>query len=181
MRGKRIKMKNIKKKQKLRTATLVCLTVILAVVLATSCFAESFMGFGRQRTGRTGETGDVPPIADGIESGAESIVDGAESGANDIIDGVESGIDKLESDLGIDMETNIPDTDIGGAVADDDHDGIPDETDTDDDNDGIPDVADKTDSADMDKKTSVIGIVIAGLVVAALVALIFAVVPKKKQ
>ncbi len=185
-------MREMKKKQLLRGALLVCLTAIIAVVLATSCFAEGFMGFGRRRMGRTAETSDVPPIADGIESGAESIVDGVESGANDIIDGVESsangivdgvesGIDRVESDMGMDMETNVPDTNIGGAVKDEDHDGLPDTSDSDDDGDGTPDVLETTEMADTDKKSAVIGIVIAGLVVAALVALIFALMPKKKK
>lgn len=174
---------------------LACLTAVIAAALVTVCFAEGFIGFGRRRTA---ETGDAPPIGEGIESGANGVVDklesgandvadGVESGANDIVGGVESGIDKIESDMGMDMETNIPDTNIGGAVKDEDKDGVPDSSDPDDDGDGTPDVletTDKTDATDtngMNKKSTVIGIVIAGLVVAALVALIFAVMPKKKD
>lgn len=183
------------KKQWLRIVLTVCLTAVIAATLATSCFAEGFMGFGRRRTA---ETNDAPPIGEGvesgandiiggIESGANDIIDGVESGANDIIDGVESGIDKIESDMGMDMETNIPDTNIGGAVKDEDKDGVPDSSDSDDDGDGTPDILETTETTDvtdmngMNKKSTVIGIVIAGLVVAALVALIFALIPKKKK
>lgn len=81
--------------------------------------------------------------------------------------------------------TNIPDTDIGGAVEDNDHDGVSDPTDPDDDNDGVRDPVD-TDAdgdgvEDSDETTGVIGIVIAVIVVIAIIILVVAVIPRARK
>ncbi len=82
-------------------------------------------------------------------------------------------------------DTNVPDTDIGGAVEDSDNDGISDPKDTDDDGDGLPDAVDP--DADGDKvddtseTTGIVGIIIAVIIVVAVIAVIFALMPKKKK
>lgn len=198
-----------------KTALVLCLAVAVSAAVALSCAAASLnvIRFNKRNT----DTADVPPIGEGLESSADNIMDGIESGANDIMDGIESGadnvadgaesiLDGMESDMnGTDgmtdgengFETNIPDSDIGGALEDDDSDGISDPTDPDDDNDGTPDVADTdadndgiSDDADTDpdgdgveeNKMSgkVIGIIIAILVVGAVAVLVYAMMPKKK-
>lgn len=214
-------MKKFNQKKLVRKALVLGLSLILAFVLVCACSAASLniIGFGR----RNADTSDAPPIGEGLESGAEGIVDGIESGADNIIDGIESGAedivdgadsifdgdgndmsDDMTDDMTGDMtdeggfETNVPDSDIGGAMEDDDHDGISDPVDSDDDNDGTPDATDTdadndgiSDDADPDpdgdgvdeKKMSgtVIGIVIAILVVGAIAVLVYALMPKKKH
>lgn len=149
-------MKKFNRSRLLKTALILCLAVAVSSVMAFSAMATSLnvLRFNR----RTADTSDVPPIGEGIESGADNIMDGIEDGANGIIDGIESGaddimdgadsiIDGMESGMDPDsdgdmFETNIPDDDIGGATADDDSDGISNPTDSDDDNDGTPDKVD---------------------------------------
>lgn len=109
---------------------------------------------------------------------------------NDITDGTNDGMnddaaDGIPRDESLEDGTNIPDEHIGGAVADNDTDGIPDAKDPDDDNDGIADQAD-TDRdgdgmVDKDETTGVIGIVIAVLVVIAIIILVIAVIPRAKR
>ena len=212
-------MEKFNRKKLVRKILVLGLSLALVFSLVCTCSAASLniIGFGR----RNADTSDAPPIGDGLESGAEGIVDGIESGADnaidkiesgaeDIIDGADSMFDRDENDDG-DMtdgmtedmteggfETNIPDSDIGGAMEDGDSDGISDPTDPDDDNDGTPDMTDTdadndgiTDDADPDpdgdgvdeKKMSgtVIGIVIAILVVGAIAILVYAIMPKKKH
>lgn len=210
-------MRKFKKTQLARMAAVLCVTAALALAVAVTCSAANLniISFGR----RDATTSDAPPIGSGLESGANDIIDGIESGANDIIDGIESGADDIidgadsafdgvESDMndGMDdgmgdgmgdgFDTNIPDSDIGGAVEDEDSDGLSDPTDPDDDNDGTPDASDTdadndgiSDKNDPDpdgdgvdeSKTSglVIGIVIAVLAVGAIGILIYALMPKK--
>ncbi len=82
-------------------------------------------------------------------------------------------------------ETNVPDTDIGGAVEDNDGDGVSDPKDTDDDGDGLPDAVDP--DADGDKVederelTGVVGIILAVIIVIAVIAVVFDLMPKKKK
>ena len=214
-------MRKFKKTQLARMAAVLCVTAALALAVAVTCSAANLniISFGR----RDATTSDAPPIGSGLESGANDIIDGIESGADDIIDGIESGaediidgadsaFDGVESDMndgmgdgmgdgtddgmGDGFDTNIPDFDIGGAVEDEDSDGLSDPTDPDDDNDGTPDASDTdadndgiSDKNDPDpdgdgvdeSKTSglVIGIVIAVLAVGAIGILIYALMPKK--
>ena len=148
-------------------------------------------------------------IIDGIESGADNIIDGIESGAGDIADGAESFFDGTDGNMegvtdGVDdmtdgmdgFETNIPDPDIGGAVVDNDKDGLSNPTDSDDDNDGTPDVSDTdadndgiSDMTDPDpdgdgvneskRSGLVVGIIIAILVIGAIAVLAYVFMPKK--
>jgi hypothetical protein len=115
----------------------------------------------------------------------------------------------MNDDMG--FETNIPDSDIGGALddsdgdgisdptdTDDDNDGVPDQTDTDADNDGIPDASDTDndndgipDASDSDPdgdgvkegkiSLKVVGIIIAVLVIGSLAVIVYAVSSKKKN
>lgn len=199
-------MRKLKKSRISRVVSVLCLAVALAVVAAMNCAAmnNGIFGFGR----RNADTSDAPPIGEGIESGADGIIGGIESGANDIIDGIESGADDIvdgadsifdgvESDMNGGIDTNVPDSDIGGAVEDDDRDGISNPTDSDDDNDGVPDAKDTdadndgiADSNDADPDgdgveegramSTVVGIVIALLVIGAVAVLIIALMPKKR-
>ena len=211
-------MKKFNQKRLVKKALVLSLSLILAFVLVCGCSAASLniIGFGR----RNADTSDAPPIGEGLESGAEGIVDGIESGADGIMDGIESGaediIDGAESIIDGDgtndmtdgmtdeatdeggFETNVPDSDIGGALEDDDSDGISDPTDPDDDNDGTPDAVDSdadndgiTDDTDPDPdgdgvdeskmSGTVVGIIIAVLVVGAIAVLVYALMPKKKH
>ena len=199
------KHKNIKAA---RVALLLCLAVLVASAAATSCFAASL---NILRFRRNADTSDVPPIGEGLESGAENIIDGIGNGAETVFDGAESFFDGVESDMesGVDemtdtadmmdgFETNIPDSDIGGALQDDDGDGISNPTDSDDDNDGTPDavdtdadndgVADRNDpDPDGDgkegsaKSSKTIGVIIAVLAVGAIAVLAFALMPKRER
>lgn len=115
-------------------------------------------------------------ITDGTNDGMN---DGTNDGMND------DAADGIPRDESLEDGTNIPDEDIGGAVADNDTDGISDAKDPDDDNDGIADQAD-TDRdgdgmVDKDETTGVIGIVIAVLVVIAIIILVIAVIPRAKR
>ena len=203
---KDFEMKRYKNIKPARSALLLCLAVLVASVAATSCFAASLnvLRFNR----RNANTSDVPPIGEGLESSAEDIVDGIGDGAETVVDGAESFFDGVESDLesGLDevtdmmdgMETNIPDSDIGGAVEDDDKDGLSNPTDSDDDNDGTPDGVDTdsdndgvADSSDADpdgdgkegssKTAKTVGIVIAILAVGAIAILAFVLMPKREK
>ena len=191
-------MEKFSQKKLVKKALVLGLSLILAVVLVCGCSAAglNIMRFGRRNT----DTNDAPPIGEGLESGAEGIVDRIESGADNIVDGAESIVDGDTDGMTDDgmLDTNIPDSDIGGALEDNDGDGISDPTDSDDDNDGTPDVADSdadndgiTDDADTDpdgdgvneSKMSgrVIGIVIAVLVIGAIAVLAYVLMPKKKH
>ena len=199
-------MKRYKNIKAARVALLLCIAVFVASAAATSCFAASLnvLRFNR----RNADTSDVPPIGEGLESSAEDIVDGIGDGAETAFDGAESFFDGVESDLesGVDemtdmmdgLETNIPDSDIGGAVEDDDKDGLSNPTDSDDDNDGTPDavdtdadndgVADRNDpDPDGDgkdgsaKSAKTIGVIIAVLAVGAIAILAFALMPKRER
>ena len=196
-------MKKITKIKLVKKALFFGLAFALALTLAFSCAAAclNIISFNK----RTADTSDVPPIGEGLESGAEGIIGGIESEADNIMDGAESifdgngmgNTDGITDDGGI-FETNIPDSNIGGAFEDHDSDGISDPTDPDDDNDGTPDKVDTDadndgirDDADPDpdgdgvneSKMSgkVVGIVIAVLVIGAIAILAYALMPKKKH
>jgi hypothetical protein len=113
------------------------------------------------------------------------------------MDGAESIMDGVESDMHDGFETNIPDSHIGGALEDNDGDGISDPTDSDDDNDGVPDVTDTDrdndgisdkddpdpdgDGVDESKMTSTLmGVGITVLAVAGVAILVYVLIPKKK-
>ena len=82
-------------------------------------------------------------------------------------------------------ETNVPDANIGGAVADNDGDAVPNSVDSDDDNDGVRDPVDSDANGDgvndQEKTTGIVGIILAVIVVAAVIIVIIAVVPKKPK
>lgn len=181
-------------KKFIRKALIMCLSLTLAVSFACICSAANLniISFNK----RNAATSDPPPIGEGLESGVNDIIDGVESGANDIIDGVESGANDIIDGDGFD--TNIPDSNIGGAVKDDDSDGISNPTDPDDDNDGIPDALDSDadndgiiddedpdpdgDGVDESKLTgAVVGIIIIILAACAIAILVYALMPKKKH
>ncbi len=118
--------------------------------------------------------------------GADAPGDGENGGTADPDGGVAgegTGDTSGENDLLPD--TNVPDSDIGGAVEDNDNDGISDPKDTDDDGDGLPDAVDPDADGDTvddtDETTGVVGIVIAVIIVVAVIAVIFALMPKKKK
>ncbi|MBR4873037.1 MAG: hypothetical protein IKV00_04295 [Clostridia bacterium] len=102
-----------------------------------------------------------------------------------VADGTTDRNDGLLGDEEPDNGTNIPDEDIGGAVEDNDHDGVSDPTDPDDDNDGLRDPvdndADGDGVTDADETVGVIGIVIAVLVVIAIITLVIAVMPRARK
>ena len=199
-------MKNFKQKRLARAALAFCLALLFSIFAVIGGAAAGFNMIGRNR--RTAETADPPPIGEGIEDGVNGIVNGVESGVGDIIDGVESGaegimdgaesiVDGVESDMHDGFETNIPDSHIGGALEDNDGDGISDPTDSDDDNDGVPDVTDTDrdndgisdkddpdpdgDGVDESKMTSTLmGVGITVLAVAGVAILVYVLIPKKK-
>ena len=200
-------MKNFKQKRLARAALAFCLALLFSIFAVIGGAAAGFNMIGRNR--RTAETADPPPIGEGIEDGVNGIVNGVESGVGDIIDGVESGaedimdgaesiVDGVESDMHDGFETNIPDSHIGGALEDNDGDGISDPSDSDDDNDGVPDVTDTdrdndgiSDKDDPDpdgdgkegsvKSAKTIGVIIAVLAVGAIAILAFALMPKRER
>ena len=201
-------MRKFKQKRLARAVLALCL-VLLFSFFAVISGAAANLNIVSYRNRRTTDTTDAPPIGegledgandivDGIESGAEDIIDGVESGAEDIIDGAESALDGVESDMDDGFETNIPDSEIGGAVEDNDGDGISDPTDSDDDNDGVPDVSDTDgdndgvpdkddpdpdgDGVDESKMSgTLMGVGIAILAVAGVAILVYVLMPKKKD
>ena len=94
---------------------------------------------------------------------------------DDVTDGVEDML----------PETNVPDTDIGGAAPDTDGDGLTNTQDPDDDGDGLPDQTDPDADGDKvddtDESTGIVGIVLAVIIVLAIIVTILAVVPKKNK
>ena len=174
---------------------LVILVVAITTVLPTLALDLGGMRRGVRMNGRTGETTDAPPIGEGIESAVDNVTDGIDS----IIDGVTDIPNSTESDSQATTETdggmmgdesledgtNIPDSDIGGAVEDNDSDGISDPVDSDDDNDGVLDPVD-TDAngdgqADSTKTAGIIGIVVAVIIVLAIIILVIAVMPRGRN
>ena len=188
-------MKKQRKVALLRLFAVVAATVLL---LATATLPSFAMGIGNGNRMGGRNRSFIGRTADSIESGAESIVDdltdipnGTDTDTNGIADGNNGTTDTDMSGDGIlgdempEDGTNIPDTDIGGAVEDDDKDGISDPVDSDDDGDGIPDKAD-TDAdgdgvKDDDETTGVIGIVIAVIIVIAIIVLVIAVIPRSRR
>ena len=218
----------MKNKKFAKITAALCLAVFLAAAVTVCCSAASLNVLRFKR--RTADTSDPPPIGEGlessadgiidrVESGANGIIDRVESGANDIVDGVESDFDGTVTDIVTDdstdgaegFETNIPDADIGGAIKDndsdglsnptdpdDDNDGTPDRVDTDSDNDGTPDkvdtdndndgISDKNDpdpdgdGVNESKKSSLlIGIAIAILAIGGIAVLLYALMSKKER
>ena len=191
------------RKQKKRLLALTLAVLIVAAVSVMPAFA--FGGMRGRMGARTGETTDAPPIGEGIESAVDDITDGVDSALGDITD-IPNGTDSVTDDTANDNTdnvtdttndeglmgdetpedgTNIPDTDIGGAVEDNDGDGVSDPTDSDDDNDGVLDPADTDadgDGTPDDTKTGgIIGIVIAVIIVIAIIVLVIAVMPRGKN
>ena len=122
-------MKKIRYIKFCKAVSALCLVLVVACAVALSSSAASLNVIRFNK--RTADSSDAPPIGEGMESGVDNIMDGMESGANDIIDKVESGadnvadgaesiVDGVESDLMDGLDTNIPDSDIGGAVEDHD-------------------------------------------------------------
>lgn len=111
--------------------------------------------------------------------------DGITDGAND--NTANDGVGTTDSMPMEDLlpETNVPDADIGGAVADNDGDAVPNSVDSDDDNDGVKDPVDSDANGDgvddQEKTTGIVGIILAVIVVAAVIIVIIAVVPKKPK
>ena len=188
-------MNCLKNKKSARLAALLCIAGALALTAMLGCSAAEHKMFGFNR--RDAVTSDPPPIGEGIESGVDGIIGDVESGVDDIIDGAESGVDDIiDGSMPEIFETNVPDSDINGAVKDDDSDGLSNPTDSDDDNDGTPDAADTdkdndgiSDKNDKDPDgdgirergmSATVGIIIALLVVGAVIILIIALMPKKK-
>lgn len=201
----------MKKQKKLARARVVALT--LAVLIVTAITVLPAFAFGNSRGnnnmrgrigGRTGETTDTSSIGEGIESAVDDVTGGIESAVDDLTDipngtaTTHDGTGNVTDDMTGDTTdgglmgdetpqdgTNIPDTDIGGAVEDNDHDGISDPVDSDDDNDGILDPAD-TDAdgdgrADDSKTAGIIGIVVAVIIVIAIIVLVIAVMPRGRN
>lgn len=202
----------MKKQRKVTGARWLAVLVATVLVLAIASLPAFAMGVGGsgnnvggQDKGFLGRTADsVESGLEGVESGAESIVDDIVdipngTDQNDTTDGTtdgtmdgttdgNGGMNDGEGLLGDEVPedgTNIPDTDIGGAVEDNDHDGIADGTDPDDDNDGVRDPVD-TDAdgdgvTDDNETTGMIGIVIAVIIVIAIIVLVIAVIPKARK
>ena len=200
----------MKMKSNARHTRLLALLTALVLVAAVAALPAFAMGKGAhkrhmgERRGFIGRTiddmesglGDVADDLADIPNGVDSNVPEGENNANGeatipnqyTTDGTDMTNDMNGGILGdesLEDGTNIPDEHIGGAVADNDTDGIPDAKDPDDDNDGIADQAD-TDRdgdgmVDKDETTGVIGIVIAVLVVIAIIILVIAVIPRAKR
>ena len=177
-------------------AVLAAILITLTVTVLPTLALDGHMGMRHgMKNGRMGEATDPPPIGQGIENAVDDVTDGID----DIIDGVTEIPRGTESDTVSDTETegsllgdeslvdgtNIPDTDIGGAVADNDGDGLSDPADSDDDNDGVLDPVD-TDAngdgtADDSRTAGLIGIAVAVIIVIAIVILILAVMPRGRN
>lgn len=192
----------MKKQRKVASLRLLAVLAATILILATAALPALAMGSGKSGNRMGGQhKGFLGRTAESVESGAESIVDdlvnipngtdtnnGTETDTNDgtntETDGM-TGNDGLIGDETPEDGTNIPDTDIGGAIADNDNDGLSNPADSDDDNDGVPDSAD-TDAdgdgvKDDDETTGVIGIVIAVIVVIAIIVLVIAVIPRSRR
>lgn len=116
-------------------------------------------------------------MTDGAGNGA---VDGTTNDQNGgIMDDVTDGVEDMLPD------TNVPDSDIGGAAPDTDGDGLTNTQDPDDDGDGLPDATDPDTDGDKvddtDESTGIVGIVLAVIIVLAIIVTILAVVPKKNK
>lgn len=184
----------MKKQRNVASRRLLAVLAATILVLATAALPALAMGMGGSGNSVGGQhKGFLGRTAESVESGAESIVDdlvdipnGTDTNTDTTTD--TDGITDGEGLLGDETPedgTNIPDTDIGGAVEDDDHDGLSDPVDSDDDNDGVPDSTD-TDAdgdgvKDDDETTGVIGIVIAVIVVIAIIVLVIAVIPRSRR
>ncbi len=180
-----------KQKKYTRTRILAATLAVWLVVLITAVPAVA-LDIGGMNGGRTGGT-----VGEGIESAVDDVTDGIDSVVDDITDipngtgTTDSGMNDTESGEGIlgdeslEDGTNIPDSDIGGAVEDNDSDGISDPVDSDDDNDGVLDSADTDangDGQDDGTKTGgIIGIIVAIIIVIAIVILVIAVMPRGKN
>ena len=190
-------MRKFKQKRLAKAVLALCLALLFSGFAVISGAAAN-MNFAGRMGKRTTDTTDVPPIGEGLEDGVNDITDGIESGVEDIVDGAESSADRAESSMDGGFETNIPDSDIGGALKDDDGDGISNHVDSDDDNDGVSDASDTDadndgisdkndpdpdgDGVDESKMSSTLmGIGIAVLVIAGAAILIYALMPKKKR
>lgn len=193
-------MKNQKRTagSRLLAIALVILVVSITTVLPTLALdigGMNGMRHGARMNGRTGATTDAPPIGEGIESAVDNVTDGIDSVIDRVTEspnGSETnGAATTETDGGmmgdesLENGTNIPDSDIGGAVDDNDNDGVSDPTDSDDDNDGVLDSAD-TDAngdgqADNTKTAGIIGIVVAVIIVLAIIILVIAVMPRGRN
>lgn len=186
-----------------RIAALAMISVLLLTIFAMPALAMGRSGH-KNAMGQRTRRGFFGRTADDIENGAESILDGV----TDIPNAIESAIDPADSntesgtnatdpeaetapdtemadDESLENGTNIPDEDIGGAVADNDNDGLSDAKDPDDDNDGVRDPVD-TDAdgdgmSDDSETTGIIGIVIAVAIVIAIIVLVLAVIPRAKK
>lgn len=119
---------------------------------------------------------------DGTENGTtdgNGAVDGTTDENGGIMDDVTDGVEDMLP------ETNVPDSDIGGAAPDTDGDGLTNTQDPDDDGDGLPDKADPDADGDKlddtDESTGIVGIVLAVIIVLAIIVTILAVVPKKNK
>lgn len=184
-------------------AALLIAAVSVLPALALDIGGMNGMRHGARRGARTGETTDAPPIGEGIESAIDDVTGGIESAVDDVTDRVDDMTDGtdgtdgpaddtadstdegLMGDESLEDGTNIPDSDIGGAVEDNDGDGISDPTDSDDDNDGVLDSVDTDANGDgKDDGTmtaGIIGIVVAVIVVIAVVILVIAVMPRGRK
>lgn len=119
-------------------------------------------------------------MTDGAGNGAvDGTVDGTQTDQNGVMDDVTDGVEDMLP------ETNVPDSDIGGAAPDTDRDGLTDEKDPDDDGDGLPDKVDPDADGDKlndtDESTGIVGIVLAVIIVLAIIVTIFAVIPRKNK
>ena len=189
----------MRKQRKVAFFRLLAVIAATVLVLATAALPTLAMGFGGSGNSVGGQNKSfIGRTADSIESGAESIADdladlpngmGSDTGSvtDDNNGPADTNMDNegLLGDEAPEDGTNIPDTDIGGAVEDDDSDGLSDPVDSDDDGDGVPDVAD-TDAdgdgvKDDDETTGVIGIVIAVIIVIAIIVLVIAVIPRSRR
>lgn len=121
--------------------------------------------------------GDMTPN-DPVD-GNNGTMDGTMDGNGGVIDDVTDGVEDMLP------ETNVPDTNIGGAAPDNDGDGITNAGDPDDDGDGLPDKVDPDEDGngvnDTDQSTGIVGIVLAVIIVLAIIAVVIAVVPKKDK
>ncbi len=193
----------MKKQGKPQWHRLLSFAAALVLVVTVVALPALAMGMSRSEDGVGGRhRGFMNRAADSVESGVESIADGITDIPNAIDDSIvlpnetESDEDVTDTapvtedggligDESLEDGTNIPDTDIGGAIKDDDGDGISNPTDSDDDNDGLSDAADSdadgNGRADADESTGIIGIVIAVIVVIAIIVLVIAVMPRAKK
>ncbi len=182
-----------------RSVALLLSVLLIALVAAVPTLAMERRDGGRFG-GRMGRDSNnvVGDIAEGAGDAVGDIVNGAGDAIGDVADGIESGMqdsdpmgqgtESGEGLFGDESEvdgTNVPDSDIGGAVDDNDNDGISDPKDTDDDNDGVVDKvdpdADGDGTDDGEESTGMIGIIITVLVVLAVIVLIIAVVPRARK